>query len=755
MKRCLILFCLAQAIGGLDSWGGGVPEQIQYQGRVVVDNTNYHGNGFFKFALVDGGTLTVTQATASASVVGGFLVSISVTDGGWGYAAPPSVTIIDPTGTNAAATAYVDGGLVTGIVVNSAGMNYSASPVIALDPPPAAYDYITYWSNDGSSTTGDEPNASNTLNVINGLFSAALGGQGMVTIPSSVFSNQDVQLRVWFSDGSGFEQLHPDQRLRSVGYAMRADGVPPDSITSEMIAAGAVTQSDILSNAVNTVHIGDGALQTSDLATNAVTSGVIADGSIQPVDLDTNSFDDVFWKATGNSGTTPGAHFIGTRDNTALELKVNDRRFGRIVPHIVSSKLRPAIILGGEDNQIGADAYGSAILSGGAYSDHANVIEDAVEYSAIVGGASNRIARASEFSLIGGGLYNHMGTSNQYSVIAGGILNSIEDDHYANAITISGGRENRIIVGGGRSTIGGGEDNTIEGTGFFGAPALGSTIGGGIQNYTYNNYATIPGGYDNRAHAYSFAAGYRAKATNSGCFVWADQASTDPFGSTESDQFAINADAGILLVKEFPNNGMNILNHDNYTHNSATVDFGNGGSPFIVASVEGDSETAGIFGDGNSLCLWSPGDGAPGQNAAYLYILDEDNWSDGDSDPYDNSALVIYLNNSGVWTASDRRRKNDLKPIQGATEKIRQLSGYTYEYKQSPEDLQKNSKHPRRAGLVAQELKEVLPEAVEVNDAGDHFVNYSAITPLLVEALKEQTARIEALEQRIAELEGP
>ncbi|MGA1130296.1 MAG: tail fiber domain-containing protein, partial [Chthoniobacterales bacterium] len=49
----------------------------------------------------------------------------------------------------------------------------------------------------------------------------------MAAIPPSVFTNSNVNLRVWFSPGSGnpFVQLAPDQRLGASGYALRAAAV--------------------------------------------------------------------------------------------------------------------------------------------------------------------------------------------------------------------------------------------------------------------------------------------------------------------------------------------------------------------------------------------------------------------------------------------------------------------------------------------------------------------------------------------------
>lgn len=112
----------------------------------------------------------------------------------------------------------------------------------------------TYWSNDSSSTGGGEPTAAVTLPVVKGLYSVLLGDAtlpNMTVVPSSVFSNGDVHLRVWFNDGvNGFHHLTPDQRIAAVGYAMMAANVPDGSITGAKIAPGAIGASQLASDAV-------------------------------------------------------------------------------------------------------------------------------------------------------------------------------------------------------------------------------------------------------------------------------------------------------------------------------------------------------------------------------------------------------------------------------------------------------------------------------------------------------------------------
>ena len=87
----------------------------------------------------------------------------------------------------------------------------------------------TYWSNDGTSVGGAKPTSTVTLPANQGLYYVLLGDvtlPNMTAIPSGVFANDAVFLRVWFNDGThGSQLLTPDQRIAAVGYAMMADSV--------------------------------------------------------------------------------------------------------------------------------------------------------------------------------------------------------------------------------------------------------------------------------------------------------------------------------------------------------------------------------------------------------------------------------------------------------------------------------------------------------------------------------------------------
>src|SRR5688572_20620834 len=225
MRTTIILRLLALALFSTSFALAQVPSTISYQGRVQVSGTNFTGVGLFKFALVSHGTNLNRQATASATVHGGFLTAISVLDGGNGYQSPPLVVITDSTGSGAAASAQISGGAITSITVNNAGSGYTA-PTVTIGPPTGPPTYGTYWSNDGSSAAGSEPGSAVSISVQGGLFTVLLGNTNlanMTPIPVEVFQNPDVHLRVWFNDGvQGFAQVLPDHPMTSVGYAMIA-----------------------------------------------------------------------------------------------------------------------------------------------------------------------------------------------------------------------------------------------------------------------------------------------------------------------------------------------------------------------------------------------------------------------------------------------------------------------------------------------------------------------------------------------------
>lgn len=96
------------------------------------------------------------------------------------------------------------------------------------------------------------------------------------------------------------------------------------------------------------------------------------------------------------------------------------------------------------------------------------------------------------------------------------------------------------------------------------------------------------------------------------------------------------------------------------------------------------------------------------------------------------------LNSTTFNSLSDRNLKENIVPIMSATDKVKQLNGVEFTWK---------SGGKKSAGVIAQELEEVLPWLVETSD-GVKSVNYAGLTGYLIQTIKELSTRIEVLENK-------
>jgi hypothetical protein len=98
---------------------------------------------------------------------------------------------------------------------------------------------------------------------------------------------------------------------------------------------------------------------------------------------------------------------------------------------------------------------------------------------------------------------------------------------------------------------------------------------------------------------------------------------------------------------------------------------------------------------------------------------------------------------------SDVRFKTHVRPIGSALASVLALRGVRYEWNALGVQHGGKAGAPQ-VGLLAQELEKVYPELVSTDKEGYKAVNYSQLTPVLIEALKEQQAQIEALKAQNA-----
>ena len=114
------------------------------------------------------------------------------------------------------------------------------------------------------------------------------------------------------------------------------------------------------------------------------------------------------------------------------------------------------------------------------------------------------------------------------------------------------------------------------------------------------------------------------------------------------------------------------------------------------------------------------------------------------------SSVINCGNDITAWYSSDRNLKTKITPIGNALNKIDKIGGYNFDWNQLALDLYPDRK-VNDIGVIAQEIEEVLPEAVIKRDNGYLAVNYEKIVPLLIQGIKELSAEVASLKARIGE----
>ena len=204
----------------------------------------------------------------------------------------------------------------------------------------------------------------------------------------------------------------------------------------------------------------------------------------------------------------------------------------------------------------------------------------------------------------------------------------------------------------------------------------------------------------------------------------------------------------------------------------------------LTGDIVSNARSKGVFGSYSSYLtdhIWSMGTSyrnhASGTNFGNLYGLAYKHTNNSTGGTMADGHMMVWCQNGGataamgsnIWTSgnvtaySDARVKENLEVIPNALDKVKQLNGYTYDRtdlikaKSEEEDvIYDHNPKDRHVGLTAQELLEVLPEAVtggpnsNAGSEDDHYsIAYGNVVALLVEAIKEQQIQIDELKSPI------
>ncbi len=97
---------------------------------------------------------------------------------------------------------------------------------------------------------------------------------------------------------------------------------------------------------------------------------------------------------------------------------------------------------------------------------------------------------------------------------------------------------------------------------------------------------------------------------------------------------------------------------------------------------------------------------------------------------------------NGFNSTSSRRFKTNIQPMTGSLTTVEKLSAVTFDWK--------DGRKMNDIGFIAEEVDGVLPQVVQRNYYGEiQSVDYSKLTPLLVQAIQELSAEVKALKAQI------
>lgn len=236
-------------------------------------------------------------------------------------------------------------------------------------------------------------------------------------------------------------------------------------------------------------------------------------------------------------------------------------------------------------------------------------------------------------------------------------------------------------------------------------------------------------------------AGFGNEGSQDGCLVRYGGIAGDGFwdvGQTAENDFRIARGPGglnsPLIVKENGNVGIGTLDPINKLHVVGGANI-SGGYTHICTSTDNSQGNVGFGPD-----LWSN---------VKVNITSNQDWAlsvDG----------VAGKTGGGSWSGiSDKRLKKDISPYADGLSSILKIKPVTYHYN----ELSGFDTETEYVGVIAQELQEIAPYMVgstEFKDSGTEYLNVdnSAMTYMLINAVKEQQAQIEALKTEIEALKN-
>ena len=230
-----------------------------------------------------------------------------------------------------------------------------------------------------------------------------------------------------------------------------------------------------------------------------------------------------------------------------------------------------------------------------------------------------------------------------------------------------------------------------------GAVAIGFHNAAGPLNSDESNIPTS--GSPNTTNLGQFAVGYGTQATGHASFSYGQSTTASGSFSIAGGYKTIASDYGSFVIGSWNSSGSSATSATSFSTSAPAFVIGNG----TASNAKSDAFKVMFNGDatlGNDLTV-----------------------------------------NGDITISSDARLKSNIVSLGATLSKLLLIDGKSYDMKGK-----------EKIGVLAQEVKEVFPELVSMDENDMYSVNYQGLVPILINAIKEQDDKISRLENLVEQL---
>jgi len=157
---------------------------------------------------------TNRNAVVTVNTVSGFVVGVTINDGGDGYVFPPSIAFIGGNGTGAGAYCIISNEALTQIVVTNAGFGYTGTPTVIISSPTRGQNY-SFTSGNSYVVVEDSSSLGSTLSqlTVECWYYRPSSQAGWSTAISKDFSPVSTSYELRFIDNKPVGTFHVDSSL--------------------------------------------------------------------------------------------------------------------------------------------------------------------------------------------------------------------------------------------------------------------------------------------------------------------------------------------------------------------------------------------------------------------------------------------------------------------------------------------------------------------------------------------------------------